>query len=703
MKFKYEAHHGVRITDGAVVAAAKLGDRYITSRFLPDKAIDLMDEACAVVRVELDSEPAVLDSVKRRRFQLQVEAAALRAEEGLDALSTERLVAVKAELEELNVEQKKLEEEYTAAKAILGRLADTRREIEDTQWAIEENERKLRVEKAADLRYGELPQLQQRYQALEEQLLGLGSLVADSVGAQQVAEIVSRWTGIPVTRLSRSEAERMMGLQDRLAGRVVGQHEAVKAVAAAVLRARAGLGAGEKPVGSFLFLGPTGVGKTELAKALAAELFDDEKQIVRLDMSEYLEQHSISRLIGSPPGYIGHDDGGQLTEAVRRRPWSVVLFDEVEKAHPSIWNTLLQLLDEGRLTDGKGRLVDFKQTVVILTSNLAADQLLEDVAAHGEITAVGKAAAQAAVRRHFRPEFLNRLDKTVLFSPLNEEALRTILMHSLKLAADREGLADRQITVSLDPLAVDAMINEGYDPAYGARPLRRLLDESVLTDLSVLIMSGQLNEQQDVVIGWEHGELSYTVDGLVVYASEDAEERARQNVMEADDRDWRASHGSKADDEEGSASGDGTASAGGDGASGSAGKEIMRQKAAAAEKAAVAAAAAAAATVPPPPPPPQVYRVVGSPVVRLSLDPESLVELGAMTDGDQIEAWEESTDEAVRFAAGWVMLRNARGQPQLLPVGAPSEATDVGPPYPLAPAAAATAGDASGNDGRAEL
>ena len=528
LKDSYEAHHGVRIQDAALVAAARLAHRYISGRFLPDKAIDLMDEACAHVRVELDSKPAVLDQVDRQVLQLQVEEAALQSEAGWNLFSKKeadspRLVQVRAELEKARQDQASLEEAYQTSKLVLVQLADLKREIEETNWAIEENEKRYNVERAANLRYKELPKLKERYEALEKEIFSgdeaeegeggdLGMTVTDTVGPTQVQLVVARWTGIPLEKLTQTDRSKLLQLGDRLRERVVGQDEAVTAVADAVLRSRSGLSTGTKPIGSFLFLGPTGVGKTETAKALAAELFDDEKEMVRIDMSEYMEQHSVARLIGAPPGYIGHDDGGQLTEAVRRHPHAVVLFDEVEKAHGAVWSVLLQVLDDGRLTDGKGRTVNFRNAVIIMTSNMGAQLLLQDVNQHGTVTAEGEEAVMRVVRGKMAPEFLNRLDDMVVFAPLNTNALHAILEAQLLETSKRPGLLDRNISLALDATGSAALLAAGYDPAYGARPLRRLVEKTVLTEVSKLLLGGQIPDHSVVVVGGEvDGSLRFSV------------------------------------------------------------------------------------------------------------------------------------------------------------------------------------------------
>ena len=526
LKDSYEAHHGVRIQDAALVTAARMAHRYISGRFLPDKAIDLMDEACAHVRVELDSKPAELDQADRAVLQLQVEEAALAAESGWNIFGmnhpkmNERLAEVRTELEAARKRQAALEESYQVSKQSLEQLADLKREIEETNWAIEENEKRYNVERAADLRYKELPKLKKKYEELEAQMGGgsesepeEGSMtVTDTVGPVQVQLVVARWTGIPLEKLTQTDRSRLLALGERLRERVVGQDEAVTAVADAVLRSRSGLSTAARPIGSFLFLGPTGVGKTETAKALAAELFDDEKEMVRVDMSEYMEQHSVARLIGAPPGYIGHDDGGQLTEAVRRHPHAVILFDEVEKAHSAVWSVLLQVLDDGRLTDGKGRTVDFRNAVIIMTSNLGAQVLLADVDRHGTVTAEGEETVMREVRKRFAPEFLNRLDDIVLFSPLEMSALHAILEAQLHEASRRPGLSDRNISLALDASGSSALLSAGFDPAFGARPLRRLVEKTVLTAVSKLLISGAVEDDSIVTVaGGSDGMLEFRV------------------------------------------------------------------------------------------------------------------------------------------------------------------------------------------------
>lgn len=504
LRDRYESHHGVRILDAALVEAARLSNRYVSGRKLPDKAIDLMDEACANVRVDLDSRPQALDQVERKCLQLEVEAAALAKEESTDPASATRLGEVRRELEQLKETRTTLEGEFLKARGLLQELANLRRELEDVEWAIDENKRKFQVEKAAELQYTDLPKLQTRYAKKLEELKKSNSLLQDFVGPEQIASVVSRWTGIPVSKLNQGERDRVLGLEDRLKSDVIGQDAAIKAVASAILRSRAGLAASSRPIGSFLFLGSTGVGKTHVAKQLAKELFDDEKAMHRVDMSEYMEQHSVARLIGSPPGYIGHDEGGQLTEAVRRRPYSVILFDEVEKAHKSVLNVLLQMLDDGRLTDGKGRTVDFSNTVIIMTSNVGADVIMRDVRAHHKLSRKGMKALQDRLRAHFLPEFLNRLDETVVFQPLARSTLKHILAHQLTEATTLLQAADTNITVSLDESAKEYLLRKGYDVVNGARPLRRLIERVVVTELSRLIVAGHLLSNSKVNVEMEH-------------------------------------------------------------------------------------------------------------------------------------------------------------------------------------------------------
>lgn len=498
LKEKYEAHHGVRILDAALVHASTLAKRYISARFLPDKAIDLMDEACAMVRVQLDSQPEVMDKLERRILQEDVEVAALSKEE--DEASKHRLVKVQKQLAERKEEYQRLKARFEHQKSVMEAMAQLKREIKDIDWAIEQNERKYNLDKVAELRFTAKPALVKKYEALiaKNEASSDVSLFTEAVGMKQIAQVVSRWTGIPIDKLTTGEREKLLKLSNRLADRVVGQEQPVQAVADAVMRSRAGLGRRQQPTGSFLFLGPTGVGKTELAKALASELFDDENQMVRLDMSEYLEAHSVSRLIGAPPGYVGYDEGGQLTEAVRRRPYCIVLFDEVEKAHPRVWNVLLQVLEDGRLTDGQGRTIDMTNTVIIMTSNLGAEHLLAGVRDDGTLQDGTKDKVMDIVKKSFRPEFLNRLDDIVVFKPLGKPQLRTILKLQSTILQGR--LSDQNITLALTEKGADWIIQQAFEPQYGARPLRRYMDKVVGTQLSKSIIGGDLMPHSNVAI-----------------------------------------------------------------------------------------------------------------------------------------------------------------------------------------------------------
>ena len=489
LKERYEVYHGVKITDGALVSAAVLSNRYISDRFLPDKAIDLVDEACALIKTELDSMPTELDELNRRVMQLEIEETALKKE--TDRLSQERLLSLQKELAELKDELNNKKAQWDNEKGAIEKVSKLRESIEKTKADIKLAQQSYDLEKAAELQYGVLPQMEKQLESEEEILKNRDlSLVHENVSEEEIARIISRWTGIPVAKLTESERNKALHLDDELHKRVIGQDDGVTKVAEAIIRSKAGIKDPTKPIGSFLFLGPTGVGKTELAKALAASLFDDESNMVRLDMSEYMEKYSVSRLIGAPPGYVGYDEGGQLTEAVRRKPYSVVLFDEVEKAHPDVFNVLLQVLDDGRITDSQGRTVDFKNTIIIMTSNLGSQELLEGIDADGNINPECEKAVMGELRGHFRPEFLNRLDEIILFKPLTKNNIAGII--TLLMADLNKRLADREIKVELSDAAQSYIIDHGYDPIYGARPLKRYLQKYVETLSAKLILADQV-------------------------------------------------------------------------------------------------------------------------------------------------------------------------------------------------------------------
>ena len=491
LKERYEVYHGVKIQDQAIIAAATLSNRYISDRFLPDKAIDLVDEACAMIRTEMDSMPTELDIIQRKIIQHEIEEAALKKED--DKLSKEHLQEIQKELAEMRENFSALQAKWQNEKDAIGVVQKLREEIEDVNAEIEAAERKYDLNKAAELKYGKLPQLQKELQEKEhlaEENSGRNTLLRDKVPVEEIARIIERWTGIPVAKLMEGERDKLLHLEDILHERVVGQEEAVTKVSEAILRSRAGIQSANRPIGSFLFLGPTGVGKTELAKTLAECLFDDEKNMVRIDMTEYMEKFSVSRLIGAPPGYVGYEEGGQLTEAVRRKPYSVILFDEVEKAHPDVFNILLQVLDDGRITDSQGRTVDFKNTVIILTSNLGSSYLLDGIDANGEITADARAAVEALLKQSFRPEFLNRLDEIVFYKPLTKDNITHIIDLIMKDLNGR--LADKQLKCELTERAKNYIIETGYDPAFGARPLKRLVQRHVETLLARKIIADEV-------------------------------------------------------------------------------------------------------------------------------------------------------------------------------------------------------------------
>ena len=505
LKERYEVFHGVKITDGALVAAATLSDRYISDRFLPDKAIDLVDEACALVKTELDSMPAELDERNRKLMQMEIEEAALKKEN--DRLSQDRLVDLQKEMAELRDEFNGRKAQWDNEKASVERLSKLREQIEDMNKQIQKAQRDYNLDEAARLQYGELPKLQKQLQIEEEKIKHQDlSLVHESVTDEEIARIISRWTGIPVAKLTEGEKTKILGLEEELHKRVIGQEEGVTKVTDAIIRSKAGIKDPTKPIGSFLFLGPTGVGKTELAKTLAATLFDDEQNMVRIDMSEYMEKYSVSRLIGAPPGYVGYEEGGQLTEAVRRKPYSVVLFDEIEKAHPDVFNVLLQVLDDGRITDSQGRTVDFKNTILIMTSNIGSTYLLDGIQEDGEISQDAREKVDQELRAHFRPEFLNRLDEIIMFKPLTKENIGGIV--DLLVEDLNRRLKDQELSLRLTDSAKDYIIEGGYDPVYGARPLKRYLQKYVETLTAKLILSGGVSTEDTIVIDVENGALT---------------------------------------------------------------------------------------------------------------------------------------------------------------------------------------------------
>lgn len=505
LKERYEVFHGVKITDSALVAAATLSNRYISDRFLPDKAIDLVDEACALIKTELDSMPAELDELNRKLMQMEIEEAALKKEN--DRLSQDRLVELQKEMAELRDEFNGRKAQWDNEKASVEKLSKLREQIEDMNKQIQKAQRDYNLDEAARLQYGEMPKLQKQLEIEEEKVKNQDlSLVHESVTDDEIARIISRWTGIPVAKLTEGEKTKILGLEEELHKRVIGQDEGVTKVTDAIIRSKAGIKDPTKPIGSFLFLGPTGVGKTELAKTLAATLFDDEQNMVRIDMSEYMEKYSVSRLIGAPPGYVGYEEGGQLTEAVRRKPYSVVLFDEIEKAHPDVFNVLLQVLDDGRITDSQGRTVDFKNTILIMTSNIGSPYLLDGIEENGEISQDARDKVDAELRAHFRPEFLNRLDEIIMFKPLTKENIGGIV--DLLVADLNRRLKEQELSLRLTDTAKDYIIEGGYDPVYGARPLKRYLQKYVETLTAKLILSGSVRAEDTIVIDVENGELT---------------------------------------------------------------------------------------------------------------------------------------------------------------------------------------------------
>ena len=511
LKERYEVFHGVKIQDQALIAAATLSNRYISDRFLPDKAIDLVDEACAMIRTEMDSMPQELDDIRRKIMQHEIEEAALKKE--TDAISQEHLAEIQKELADMRARFNEMKAKWENEKQSIGKVQKLREEIEQVNAQIEKAQREYDLNRAAELKYGRLPQLQ-RELAEEEKIAESEkqrrTLLRDKVTEEEIARIVARWTGIPVAKLMEGEREKLLHLDEVLHQRVIGQDEAVEKVTEAILRSRAGIANPARPIGSFLFLGPTGVGKTELAKALAQALFDDEKNMVRIDMSEYMEKYSVSRLIGAPPGYVGYDEGGQLTEAVRRRPYSVVLFDEVEKAHPDVFNVLLQVLDDGRITDSQGRTVDFKNTIIILTSNLGSQAILEGIDAQGNISEEARAQVDGLLRRQFRPEFLNRLDEIVFYRPLTKDEIFSIV--DLQMADLNRRLADKQLTAVLTPAARQYVVDQGYDPVYGARPLKRFLQRKVETLIARKLIADEVAPRSELIVDYDGNELTLAAE-----------------------------------------------------------------------------------------------------------------------------------------------------------------------------------------------
>ena len=505
LKERYEVFHGVKITDSSLVAAAVLSNRYISDRFLPDKAIDLVDEACALIKTELDSMPTELDEISRKIMQLEIEEAALKKED--DHLSQERLAAIQKEISEFREDFQIKKAQWEADKKDVDQVRILREQIESVNKEIEKAQREYDLNRAAELQYGKLPELKRQLEAQEQKIHGAeDSLVREQVTEDEIGRIVSRWTGIPVAKLTESERQKTLNLDKELHKRVIGQNEGIDKVTEAIIRSRAGIKDETKPIGSFMFLGPTGVGKTELAKALAESLFDDESNIVRIDMSEYMEKFSVSRLIGAPPGYVGYEEGGQLTEAVRRKPYSVVLFDEIEKAHPDVFNVLLQVLDDGRITDSQGRTVDFKNTILIMTSNIGSEYLLHGINEAGDIEASAEEQVMNELRSHFRPEFLNRLDEIIMFKPLSKDDIHSIIDILMKNLNKR--LADREISIELDSAAKDYIIEQGYDPVYGARPLKRFLQKHVETLAGKLILSDAVLPGDVILIRYDGEKLT---------------------------------------------------------------------------------------------------------------------------------------------------------------------------------------------------